>query len=71
MPPPVSRRELIRRLRRFGFTGPVSGGQHQFMKKGSLKLRIPNPHHRGDISGALLREVLRQAGISMEEWDSA
>jgi len=68
MPPPVSRRELIRRLRRLGFTGPVSGGRHQFMVKGSLKLRIPNPHQRGDISGPLLREILRQAGITGEEW---
>lgn len=68
---PVSRRELIRRLRLLGFDGPYSGGCHLFMRRGGLKLRIPNPHH-GDVIGApLLREILRQAGISAEEWDMA
>lgn len=38
------------------------------MKKGSLKLRLPNPHQR-DIGVPLLREILRQAGVSEEEWD--
>jgi len=65
---PVSRKNLIRRLREFGFTGPVSGGRHQFMIKGDLKVRIPNPHRRGDISDSLLREILRQADIQIEKW---
>jgi len=65
---PVSRKELIRRLRLFGFTGPFSGGRHQFMIKGQLKLRIPNPHS-GDISVTLLKLILKQAGISKKEWD--
>jgi len=71
MPPPISRPELIRKLRRLGFSGPTSGGRHHFMKKGALKVRIPNPHRRGDISGALLSEILRQAGITREEWPRA
>jgi len=65
---PVSRRELIRRLRSFGFEGPFSGGHYSFMKRGRLKLRIPNPHGK-DISVPLLREILRQAGISEDEWE--
>ncbi|MEK7649124.1 MAG: type II toxin-antitoxin system HicA family toxin, partial [Patescibacteria group bacterium] len=48
---------------------PFSGGRHLFMVKGSLKLRIPNPHG-SDISKALLSEILRQAGISREEWNA-
>ena len=65
---PVSRKKLIRRLREFGFTGPVSGGRHQFMIRGDLKVRIPNPHRRGDISDSLIREILRQADIPIEKW---
>jgi hypothetical protein len=38
------------------------------MVKGGLKLRIPNPH-RGDVSKDLLAEILRQAGISSEDWE--
>jgi predicted RNA binding protein YcfA (HicA-like mRNA interferase family) len=65
---PISRRELIKRLREFGFEGPFSGGKHLFMKKDSLKLRIPNPH-RNDIGVSLLKEILRQAKILEEEWE--
>jgi hypothetical protein len=65
---PISRRELIRRFRRLGFTGPISGGRHQFMQKGELKVRIPNPHQSGVIDGSLVSEILRQAGIKMADW---
>lgn len=37
------------------------------MVKGTLKLRIPNPHE-GDIGGALLSEILRQARIDPKSW---
>ncbi len=65
---PIKRRELIRYLRQLGFLGPYSGGKHQFMVKGHLRLRIPNPH-REDIGQNLLKEILRQAGIDMLEWE--
>lgn len=41
------------------------------MIKGREKIRIPNPHGSGDIDVSLLKEILRQAGISDEEWDEA
>jgi predicted RNA binding protein YcfA (HicA-like mRNA interferase family) len=67
---PISRQELIRKLRALGFEGPLSGGKHPFMKKGRLKLHIPNPHQR-DVSVDLLRRLLRQANITEEEWEHA
>jgi predicted RNA binding protein YcfA (HicA-like mRNA interferase family) len=66
---PISRKELIRKFRSLGYYGPVSGGKHQFMIKGSQKIRIPNPHTE-DIGPHLLKEILRQAGISSQEWDA-
>ncbi len=65
---PLKRRELISAFRRAGFTGPYSGGRHEFMQRGDLVVAIPNPH-RGDISIGLLRVVLRQAGISRADWE--
>jgi len=65
----LSRKDLIRKFRTLGYSGPFSGGKHQFMIKGSQKIRIPNPHV-GDISVSLVKEILRQAGISFEEWDN-
>jgi len=69
MPPfgPISRQDLIRSLRAMGFDGPYSGGKHSFMVKGVVRLTIPNPH-QGDIGRELLARILRQAGISHEQW---
>jgi len=70
MPPfgPIKRRKLVQNLRKLGFEGPYSGGNHQFMIKGDLKLAIPNPH-KGDVSRALLNRILKQAGVTREEWE--
>lgn len=65
---PVDRRELIRYLKLLGFEGPYSGGKHQFVIKGEITLRIPNPH-QGDIGRELLARILRQAQVSREEWE--
>ena len=64
---PVKWRELIAGLKDFGFDGPFSGGKHLFMTKGELVLTTPNPHH-GDIGPELLLRILKQAGISRDEW---
>ncbi|MBI3666774.1 MAG: type II toxin-antitoxin system HicA family toxin [Acidobacteria bacterium] len=69
MPGAISRRELIRKFRALGFIGPIPGKRHQFVKKDALKVRIPNPHKSGTIGEPLLKEILRQAAISREEWD--
>jgi predicted RNA binding protein YcfA (HicA-like mRNA interferase family) len=65
---PISRNDLVRTLRQAGFDGPYSGGKHSFMVKGDLTLTLPNPHQR-DIGRELLTRILRQAGISREEWE--
>lgn len=70
MPKSISWRKLVQKFRRLGFNGPYGGGRHLFMKKEDLKVIIPNPHH-ADIPTHLVAEILRQAAISTEEWDSA
>ena len=64
---PVSWNQLVKNLQALGFEGPCRGGRHPFMVKGDLVLTIPNPHGR-EISVDLLVRILRQAGISREEW---
>ncbi len=70
MPPfgPVKRKDLVRYLGQLGFEGPYSGGKHQFMVKGDITIRISNPH-QADIGRELLRRILRQAGISRDDWE--
>ncbi|MBM3329607.1 MAG: type II toxin-antitoxin system HicA family toxin [Calditrichaeota bacterium] len=67
---PTNRRELIQRLVRLGFSGPHPGKRHSVMVGRGRKVHIPNPHKR-DISGGLLADILKQAGVSESEWDSA
>ena len=67
---PISRKELIRKFKALGYSGPFSGGRHQFMIRETHKIRIPNPHI-GDIDRSLIKEILHQAGISSEEWEEA
>jgi len=66
---PISRNDLIRYLRKYGFDGPYSGGKHQYMRKDNIALRVPNPH-RGDIGIDLLHEILIEAGISRDQWEA-
>ncbi len=66
---PISWRKLVHKLQGIGFDGPFSGGRHLFMVRGTLRLCIPNPH-RGDVSRGLLAEILRQADISHDQWNT-
>jgi predicted RNA binding protein YcfA (HicA-like mRNA interferase family) len=66
---PISRKDLVKYLRDLGFEPPRAGGDHQYMKGRGIKVRIPNPHN-DDIGRGLLVRMLRQAGISREEWES-
>jgi len=65
---PIKRKALIRQLRRLEFSGPYSGGKHQFMIKGKLRVRIPNPH-TDEIGINLLKQILREAEVDREIWE--
>jgi predicted RNA binding protein YcfA (HicA-like mRNA interferase family) len=65
---PIKRNDLIKHLKQLGFSGPYTGGKHQFMIKEKLRLTLPNPH-QGDIGINLLNKILKQAGISKEDWE--
>ena len=65
---PVKRRDLIRFLSQLGFEGPYSGGRHQFVVRAGTTVRLPNPHE-SDVSTGLLVRILRQAGVTREEWE--
>ena len=65
---PIKRKDLLSYLKKLGFTGPYSGGKHQFMLKDDITLRIPNPH-QSDIGKELLARLLKQAGIDKKEWE--
>ena len=65
---PIKYKELIHFLRKLNFSGPYSGGKHQFMVKGDLRVRIPNPH-KSDIGKNLLKQILIEAEIEIGVWE--
>lgn len=67
---PCTRHELIQKLKNLGFTGPYPGGKHEYMKRGKFRLTIPNPHGT-QIDSALIKLILKQSGISEQEWLNA
>jgi predicted RNA binding protein YcfA (HicA-like mRNA interferase family) len=71
MPPfgPITRADLIAALKRAGFEGPFSGGRHQAMIKGTVRIIIPNPH-QNEIGRELLSRILKEAGITRSEWET-
>jgi hypothetical protein len=64
---PISRSDLIKRLRALDGMDRSSAGSIQHMVRGNLQLTIPNPH-RGDVGVNLLKIILKEAGISRDEW---
>lgn len=64
---PVSWREFVRRMRELSFDGPYAGGRHPQMRRGNVTVIIPNSHE-GEISVGFLTCLLRQAGVTREEW---
>lgn len=65
---PIKRKDLIYYLRQLEFDGPYSGGNHEYMKKDRLKVRVPNPH-QGEISKNLLIRILKQADVEKDTWE--
>jgi predicted RNA binding protein YcfA (HicA-like mRNA interferase family) len=68
MPKPIKHRELVRRFRKLGWHGPYQKGKHPFLVKDETRLTIPNPHE-GDIDWSLTKRILKQAGITTQEWE--
>lgn len=69
LPKATSRRDLIRRFRELGWTGPHNGiGPHpQYMERAGKVVKLPNPH-RGDIGEPLLKKILAAAEVTEAEW---
>lgn len=62
---------MIQKFRNLGFDGPLAGSKHSFMRKGTLTVTIPNKHKGDEIGRPLLKEILKQAGISERDWRDA
>ena len=68
---PLPPREVIRRLRVFGYNGPSPGGKHQRMVHQTTNLVVQIPiHGNKDVGVGVIRAILRRTGITREQWNS-
>jgi predicted RNA binding protein YcfA (HicA-like mRNA interferase family) len=65
---PISRKELISKLKTLDFEGPFRATRHQYMIKRKHKIFIPNPHGGKDIGIPLVKKIIRQIGITQDEF---
>jgi predicted RNA binding protein YcfA (HicA-like mRNA interferase family) len=66
--PRISGAEAVRALQRLGFEVARQKGSHIVMRRGASGCVVPN--HR-ELKAGTLAGALRQAGISIPEFDSA
>ncbi|HEX9667421.1 MAG TPA: type II toxin-antitoxin system HicA family toxin [Thermodesulfobacteriota bacterium] len=67
---PEKPNEMIRKLRALGYEGPFPGGRHLFMRHPITKYKIPVPYHKGrDIPKGTVREIIKELGITVENWN--
>jgi predicted RNA binding protein YcfA (HicA-like mRNA interferase family) len=61
-----SYREVVRRLRAFGFQFDRPGpGSHEVWRHAQSGKKVTIPHHSGDMAEGTLRAILRQAEIDV------
>jgi len=65
---PVPYRVLIKKLKKLGLEGPHAGSKHHYMVIGDTVIILPNPHQGEDVDVSLIKTILKDAGISREEW---
>ncbi len=68
---PVPYRVLIRKLKNLGLEGPRQGRTHPYIVKENIIIVHPNPQQGEDVDVNIIKEILKVAGISREEWLSA
>ena len=62
-------REITKRLKKFGFVfHRQAAGSHEIWHNHEKNLYTTIPNHRGDMPEGTLRAILKQAGISPDEF---
>jgi len=65
---PITHRELARKLRRAGYI-EIRTSRHPVYYLADKDITIPVPRHPGDVPKGTLRAIVREMGISMEEFN--
>ena len=66
--PTVTARETVAALRRAGWSVIGQTGSHAKLGHPSTSARVTVPMHSGDINSGTLRSILKQAGLTADEF---
>jgi predicted RNA binding protein YcfA (HicA-like mRNA interferase family) len=66
---PISHRELARKLRRAGYV-EIRTSRHPVYYLAAKNLTIPVPRHVGDVPRGTLRAIIREMGMTIDEFDA-
>ena len=66
--PQVNPRKLVSALKKAGFKEYDQNGSHLILVDEERDLQTSVPIHSGDIGRGLLKKILKQAGLSEEEF---
>jgi predicted RNA binding protein YcfA (HicA-like mRNA interferase family) len=65
-------RDVARKLRRMGHAfDRQARGSHEIWRHAGTGRKVTLPHHSGDMAEGTLRAILREAGISVDEFRQA
>jgi predicted RNA binding protein YcfA (HicA-like mRNA interferase family) len=66
--PTLRAQEVVRALERSGFTVKRQTGSHVILAKPELHRPVVVPMHRRDLPRALVLDIIRQAGLTVDEF---
>ena len=66
--PSATAADVVRALKRAGFVEHEARGSHRIFKHPITKCRTVVSFHVGDIKRSLLKGIIRQAGLSEDEF---
>jgi predicted RNA binding protein YcfA (HicA-like mRNA interferase family) len=66
--PTLAARQVMQALERAGFSHHHTRGSHYYFKHPDRPRPVPVPYHARDIKRGLLRAIIQQAGMTVEEF---
>jgi predicted RNA binding protein YcfA (HicA-like mRNA interferase family) len=66
--PTCSAKQVVTALKRAGFAEHAHEGSHLVLKNPETKMRTVVPMHAGDIGRGLLKKIIKQAGLTEDEF---
>ena len=68
----TKRQTIVKKMRALGYEGPFHGKKYDFMRKGTHTVNVPRAGAKDrEVKVGRLTAMLREAGISLDQWNDA